>query len=114
MSDALVVSLRVTLIALALSAPLGAVTGFALARGRGPVRAALDAGFGGVRLEDNVVVTDAGVRCLTHVPRSVEDVERVLAGGEWPFLLMEINYIPQHKWQFYLQILNCPTQYLTP
>jgi molybdate transport system permease protein len=42
-SDALVVSLRVTLIALALSAPLGAVTGFALARGRGPVRAALDA-----------------------------------------------------------------------
>ena len=48
------------------------------------VRAALDAGFGGVRLEDNVVVTDAGVRCLTHVPRSVEDVERVLAGGEWP------------------------------
>lgn len=41
-------------------------------------------GFGGVRLEDNVLVTQDGCRSLTDVPRTVEDVERVMAGGEWP------------------------------
>ena len=37
----------------------------------------------GVRLEDDLVVTHNGVRSLTNVPRKVEDVERVMAGGEW-------------------------------
>lgn len=41
-------------------------------------------GFGGVRLEDNVLITADGCRSLTDVPRSVEDVERVMAGGQWP------------------------------
>ena len=40
-------------------------------------------GMGGVRLEDNVVVTPTGVECLTRVPRDIADVERVMAGGEW-------------------------------
>lgn len=38
----------------------------------------------GVRLEDDMVVTATGTRCMTNVPRKVEDVERVMAGGEWP------------------------------
>lgn len=40
--------------------------------------------FGGVRLEDDLVVTATGTRCMTNVPRKAEDVERVMAGGEWP------------------------------
>lgn len=37
-------------------------------------------GFGGVRLEDDMVVTADGVRNLTNCPRTVEDVEGVMAG----------------------------------
>ena len=40
--------------------------------------------FGGVRLEDDVVVTADGARSLTNVPRSVQDVEAVMAGAPWP------------------------------
>jgi len=37
-------------------------------------------GFGGVRLEDDVVITATGVKNMTHCPRTVEDVEAVMAG----------------------------------
>ncbi|KAL8275794.1 hypothetical protein Esti_000357 [Eimeria stiedai] len=37
--------------------------------------------IGGVRLEDDVVVTDEGVRNLTVVPRAVEDVEELVQLG---------------------------------
>ncbi|CAM9895958.1 unnamed protein product [Choristocarpus tenellus] len=37
-------------------------------------------GFGGVRLEDNVVVTASGVMNLTNCARTVEDVEGVMSG----------------------------------
>lgn len=37
-------------------------------------------GFGGVRLEDDLVVTEDGVRNLTNCPRTVEDVEGVMSG----------------------------------
>eukprot|EP00611_Tribonema_gayanum_P004400 TRINITY_DN1357_c0_g1_i3.p1 TRINITY_DN1357_c0_g1~~TRINITY_DN1357_c0_g1_i3.p1 ORF type:complete len:280 (+),score=75.44 TRINITY_DN1357_c0_g1_i3:687-1526(+) len=37
-------------------------------------------GIGGVRLEDDVLVTDNGIRNLTNCPRTVEDVEGVMSG----------------------------------
>ncbi len=40
--------------------------------------------FGGVRLEDDIVVTETGYENLTKCPRSVEEVESVMAGGPWP------------------------------
>jgi Xaa-Pro dipeptidase len=40
-------------------------------------------GFGGVRLEDDMLITETGNDILSHVPRTVEDIESVLAGGEW-------------------------------
>ena len=41
-------------------------------------------GFGGVRLEDVVAVTDDGVDNYTLCPRTVEEIEGVMAGGVWP------------------------------
>eukprot|EP01025_Chloroclados_australasicus_P065437 TRINITY_DN8917_c1_g1_i5.p1 TRINITY_DN8917_c1_g1~~TRINITY_DN8917_c1_g1_i5.p1 ORF type:complete len:577 (-),score=67.07 TRINITY_DN8917_c1_g1_i5:248-1759(-) len=41
--------------------------------------------FGGVRLEDEVLVTSDGAESLTCVPRDIQAVERVMAGGEWNF-----------------------------
>jgi len=41
-------------------------------------------GFGGVRLEDNVLITADGCRSLTDVPRAVADVEAVMRGAAWP------------------------------
>lgn len=41
-------------------------------------------GFGGVRLEDVVAVTDTGVQNFTLCPRTVAEVESVMAGGQWP------------------------------
>ncbi|KAG1667905.1 hypothetical protein FOA52_013666 [Chlamydomonas sp. UWO 241] len=42
------------------------------------------ADFGGVRLEDNVLITATGCECLTNVPRTPDEVEAVMAGGAWP------------------------------
>lgn len=41
-------------------------------------------GFGGVRLEDVIMVTDSGAENLTTCPRTVEEVESVMNGGIWP------------------------------
>jgi len=45
--------------------------------------------FGGVRIEDDVVVTSDGIENLTLVPREVDDIEAVMAGGEWAAAKME-------------------------
>jgi len=37
-------------------------------------------GTGGVRLEDSLLITDSGIRNLTTCPRTVADVEAVMAG----------------------------------
>ena len=41
-------------------------------------------GFGGVRLEDVVAITDTSIDNLTTCPRTVTEVEAVMRGGEWP------------------------------
>jgi len=41
-------------------------------------------GTGGVRIEDGVLVTADGALSLAACPRSVDEVEAVMAGGEWP------------------------------
>jgi Xaa-Pro dipeptidase len=41
-------------------------------------------GFGGVRLEDVVTITDTGFINYTLCPRTVKEVEHVMAGGKWP------------------------------
>ena len=41
-------------------------------------------GFGGVRLEDVVMITEAGCENLTTCPRTIAEVESVRQGGQWP------------------------------
>ena len=41
-------------------------------------------GFGGVRLEDVVIITADGCDNYTLCPRTVEEVEHVCGGGKWP------------------------------
>lgn len=55
-------------------------------------------GFGGVRLEDVVLVTSDGVENLTTAPRTIEEVESVRAGGAWP---PAIDTCPVLKRQWY-------------
>ena len=56
-----------------------------------PLRAYLDErklaeyrGFGGVRLEDVVVITAENCINFTLCPRTIEEVEAVMQGGKWP------------------------------
>ena len=41
-------------------------------------------GSGGVRLEDDVLITAHGVENLTICPRTINEIEGVLRGGTWP------------------------------
>lgn len=49
--------------------------------------------FGGVRLEDDFVVTETGVANFTTCPRTVAEVESVMAGGQWPPAVDEAPYL---------------------
>jgi hypothetical protein len=37
-----------------------------------------------VRIEDNVLITPSGAESFTDVPRTVKEIEAVMAGGGWP------------------------------
>mmetsp|Transcript_11526 Transcript_11526/g.16636 ORF Transcript_11526/g.16636 Transcript_11526/m.16636 type:complete len:187 (-) Transcript_11526:208-768(-) len=39
--------------------------------------------FGGIRLEDDIVIRSDGYENLTRVPRNVSDIENVMAGAAW-------------------------------
>ncbi|XP_021807054.1 xaa-Pro dipeptidase [Prunus avium] len=41
-------------------------------------------GFGGVRIESDVLVTDTGCKNMTKVPREILEIEAVMAGAPWP------------------------------
>eukprot|EP00055_Hartaetosiga_balthica_P002604 m.4569 g.4569 ORF g.4569 m.4569 type:complete len:508 (+) comp2255_c0_seq1:122-1645(+) len=41
-------------------------------------------GWGGVRIEDDVLVTAEGIDNFTQTPRTIEEIESVMEGGQWP------------------------------
>jgi Xaa-Pro dipeptidase len=50
--------------------------------------------FGGIRLEDDMVVTATGAQSLTHVPRTVDEVEKVMAEGRAAFRTVDAALDP--------------------
>jgi Xaa-Pro dipeptidase len=70
---------------------------------------------GGVRLEDDVLVTVDGCENLTHCPRTVEEVESVLSGDQWPPpsdtapWLFRKTMIPEYviRLTFFFEIMKC-------
>ncbi len=53
-------------------------------------------GFGGVRIEDDVIVTADGAVSMTNVPRTVADIEAVMAGAPWPRQQSILQSKPEH------------------
>jgi len=44
------------------------------------VKGLVDAQFGGIRLEDNIVVTEDGYENLTNVPKERKEIEKLISG----------------------------------
>jgi len=55
-------------------------------------------GFGGVRLEDVVAVTKTGIVNYTLTPRTPDEIEAVMAGGQWPPATDEAPWL-QRQWE---------------
>lgn len=53
-------------------------------------------GFGGVRLEDDVIVTETGIENMTRAPRTVQDVEAVMAGKITELNQLECRFTPKY------------------
>lgn len=51
-------------------------------------------GFGGVRLEDDIWVTESGCVNLTQCPRAMDEIVHVMKGGAWP---PETDSLPEMK-----------------
>lgn len=39
--------------------------------------------MGGIRIEDDVWITNDGCQVLTNVPRKIEEIEAVMSGKSW-------------------------------
>jgi len=46
---------------------------------------------GGIRIEDDVLITQDGCRVLSNLPRSVEEIESFMDGGDWNIDQQDIN-----------------------
>jgi Xaa-Pro dipeptidase len=64
-------------------------------------------GFGGVRLEDVVVVTKDSCVNFTLCPRTIAEVEAVMAGAKWPPIQDEAPELRRER-------LTCSSQLITP
>ncbi|XP_015955204.1 uncharacterized protein LOC107479593 [Arachis duranensis] len=50
-------------------------------------------GFGGVRIESDVLVTAAGCYNMTKCPREIKEIEAVMAGAPWPIKKTLSNHV---------------------
>ncbi|XP_020973001.1 LOW QUALITY PROTEIN: xaa-Pro dipeptidase [Arachis ipaensis] len=54
-------------------------------------------GFGGVRIESDVLVTAAGCYNMTKCPREIKEIEAVMAGAPWPIKKTLSNHVNENS-----------------